>query len=235
VTTARRMLAVLLTLLPSLLGACSSSQGGDSTTTPGTTAAASDAHRATGIVYTELAGPPAGTATSDLMLVGVIGQGVSGPPPGWTPIGATTGSDFDYQIYYAWRIRQPGDSSYTFPNAAAVQIAVYVDVDPAQPLGAFRVARHQGTSFDLGTLTASDVAGDAAHYQSLGVLHGVFTPPAGYTERQDGADATTAGDRLALQAGQGTGGTVQCTDDAQRPLFDDGVHLHAILRARRRN
>ena len=225
----------MLTLVPQLAGGCSSSQGGDSTTAPGGTAAAVVAHRATGIVYTEVAGPPAGTASSDLMIVGVIGQGVAGAPAGWTPVGSPTRSDLDYEIYYAWRIRQPGDSTYSFPNAAAVQFAVYADVDSAQPMGAFRVARHQGTAFELGTLTASDVAGDAAHYQSLGVFHAIFTPPAGYAERQDGADATTAGDRLALQPGQSAGGTVQCTDPAQQPLFDDGVHLHAILRARRRN
>jgi hypothetical protein len=221
-----------------VLSGCSSSQGGERVTDPGSTAAASSViHRATHIVYTEAASLPAGAAVGDLIVAGVIGQGVSGAPPGWTPIGPTTACgppDFRYDVYYAWRIRAAGESGYTFPRAAAVQLAVYAGVDAAQPIGVSRVAAHEGTAFELGTLAASG-DGDAAHYQSLGVFHGVFTPPDGYTERQDGADATTAGDRLGLRTGQGSGGTVLCTDSSQHPLLDDGVQLHAILRARRGN
>ena len=170
------------------------------------------------------------------MVVGVIGQGSTAPPGGWSPIGSTTRCGppgFEYDVYYAWRIRRADDGSYSFPRATAVQIAVYADVDPGQPVGASQVARHVASGFDLGTLAASDHDGDAAHYQSLGVYHGAFDAPAGYTERQDGVDATTAGDRLGLSANQSTGGRVLCTDASHQPLLDDGVHLHVIVRARR--
>jgi hypothetical protein len=223
-----------LVLAALLLCRCSSSQGGDRATDPGGTApAASLGHRATYVAYGEVATAPPGTAVGDLIVAGVIGQGLSAVPPGWTAIGVTTACgppDFRYDVYYAWRVREAGDGSYAFAHAAAVQLAAYTGADPARPIGAFQVARHEATSFELATLTASG-DGDAAHYQSLGVIHGVFSPPDGYTERQDGADATTAGDRLGLRAGQATGGTVRC-GSREEPLLDDGVQLHVLLRAR---
>ncbi len=194
-------------------------------------------HVATSITYAATAAAPAATLPGDLLIAGVLAQPAVVAPPGWTRIGAEVPcgpNAFRFYASYWYRFRRAGDASWTWSNSVATQIAVYRGVDQGAPFVGADVAAHGEPggsptfSISLPSLTASG-AGDAAHYQSLGIYHAAFTPPGGYVDRAVGrADSTTSGDRLALAAGQTSGGTLTLVGN-----FDSGAHLHAMLRAAR--
>ncbi len=198
-------------------------------------AAAPVAHVATEIAYGPTASAPPGTRPGDLLIVGVLAQPQVAPPAGWTLLGVETPCGPSAHRYYGsywYRLRAAGDGAWTWTNSVATQIAAYRNVDTGAPFVAHAVAAHGEPgaapvfSIALPSLTAS-AAGDAAHYQSLGIYHAAFTPPPGYIDRAVGrADSTTAGDRLNLGPGQASGGTLSLVGN-----FDSGVHLHALLRA----